>query len=151
MASLNQSYPATWPGWPPQMPASDLGVWRDFIAHRGAEWRSYAYDVELHGGDTPIASSDPGTARAWARAIAKRLDVAAIRPSGVTLIEVRRHARHATLGQIQVYARLFPRDYPDTPIEGLMIVCETIDPDVLAVAKSAGVTVWTTSAGTLGA
>lgn len=149
MASLNNSFPHDWPGRPAQMPIADWGVWREFLARRGREWRAYAYDVELHGGDTPVASADPGTARAWARAIAKRLDVAAIRASGVTLIEVRRHARHATLGQIQVYARLFPRDYPTEHLEQLLIVCETIDPDVLEVARNAGVDVWSTVSGLL--
>lgn len=145
MASLNRPYPASWTGRPPQMPISDWGVWRDFMQRRGAEWRSYAYDVELHGRDTPLVTDDPAMQRAWARAIAKRADVAAIRASGVTLIEVRRHARHATLGQIQVYVRLFPGDYPAEKLEGALIVCETIDRDVLDVARAIGIDVWTTT------
>ena len=146
MASLNQTYPPDWNRRPPQMPLEDFGVWREFLARRGREWRGYAYDVELHGGDTPIASTDPGTARAWARAIAKRIDVVAVRDTGYTLIEVRHNARNATLGQIQVYARMFPLDYPAERLEGLLIVCETIDRDVLNVARSIGVDVWSTLA-----
>lgn len=145
MASLFHTYPADWTGRPPQMPANDAGVWREFIARRGTDWRAYAYDVELHGGDTPVNGDDPGTQRAWARAIAKRVDVIAERESGYTLIEVRRNARHATLGQIQVYLAMFPLDYPTSRLEGGLIVCETIDPDVRNVAANLGVDVWTTS------
>jgi hypothetical protein len=145
MGDLHHTYPATWPGRPQQMPLSDWGVWREFLARRGQEWTAYAYDVELHGGDTPVASPDPGAARAWARAIAKRADVIAVRASGDTIIEVRRRASHATLGQIQVYTRLFPADYPTRRLEGGLIACEVIDPDVRRVADQVGVAVWTTN------
>jgi len=127
------------------MPASDASVWREFLARRGREWRGYAYDVELHGGDTPVMSSDPAIARSWARSIAKRADVVADRASGYTIIEVRRNARHATLGQIQVYVRMFPHDYPRERLEAGLIVCETIDPDVRDTARAIGIDVWTTS------
>ncbi len=145
MASLNNSYPPDWKGRPPQMPANDAAVWREFIARRGNEWRSFAYDVELHGGDTPIVGTEPELQRAWARAIAKRADVIAERASGHTIIEVRKHARYATLGQLQVYRRLFPADYPHAPLEAALIVCDTIDPDVRQMAESLGLQVWTTS------
>lgn len=145
MGGLSNTYPRTWTRRPPQMPINDYAVWRELLARRGADWREYAYDVELHGGDTPTVSSDPGTARAWARAVAKRLDAAAHNAAGWTLIEVRRNAGHATLGQIMVYGRLWPLDYPDEPVAALLIACETIDPDVRAVARSIGVDVWTTT------
>ena len=145
MASINKLYPADWHGRPPQMPISDWSVWREFLRRRGREWRAYAYDVELHGGDTPIVGDDSGSQRAWARAIAKRADVAATRADGWTLIEVRRNARHATLGQIMVYLRLFPADYPREKLAGGLIACETIDPDVRRVARDIGVDVWTTT------
>ncbi len=144
MASLYHSYPASWPGRPAQMPLSDYAVWREFLARRGSEWSNYAYDVELHGEDTPIIGPDQSSQRMWARAIAKRADVIAIRPAGNTIIEVRRNARHATLGQIMVYLRLFPIDYPREILEGGLIVAETIDADVRDVAHSLGIDIWIT-------
>lgn len=145
MASLYTTYPPEWPGRPPQMPANDYAVWREFLARRGREWRAYAYDVELHGGDTPIVGDDPGIQRMWARVIAKRADVIAINAAGLTLIEVRRNARYATLGQVQVYLAAFPQDYPNMPLLGGLIACETIDPDVRKIATQIGIAIWTTA------
>lgn len=143
MADLNTWYPANWNGRPPQMPPGDLFVWRMFLARRGTEWGAYAYDVELHGGPTPRASSDPGLARAWARCIAKRADVVARSDAGYTIIEVRRAAGWSTIGQLLTYRRMFPIDYPDRQTTGALIACETIDPDARETAEAEGLQVWT--------
>jgi hypothetical protein len=143
MASLSHYYAATWPGRPPGMPAGDWYVWKQFLQRHGHEWNGYAYDVELHGGAAPVASSDPAIARCWARAIAKRADVVAQRDAGLTVIEVRRDAGWSTIGQLLTYRRLFPLDYPAEQLEGALIVCETIDPDARATALEQGLQIWT--------
>ena len=143
MATLERFYPASWTGRPPQMPAGDFYVWKLFLSRRGHEWRDYAYDVELHGGPTPLVSTSPAMNRAWARSIAKRVDAVARNDAGLTLIEIRKNAGWSTLGQLLTYRRLFPLDYPNEQLAAALIVCETIDPDARETALEQDLEVWT--------
>jgi hypothetical protein len=127
------------------MPQGDLAVWRIFLERRGRQWREYAYDVELHGGTTPIASVDPALAKDWARLIAKRVDVVGFRAAGATLFEVRTHAAWQTLGQLIGYRDLFPLDYPDQVLEQCVIVSDEMDAGIRRVAENQGLRVWLTS------
>lgn len=145
MGDLYHTYPPDWRGRPAQMPIPEQAIWREFLTRRGREWRAYAYDVELHGGDTPILGTDPEIARAWARAIAKRADVIAERASGYTIIEIKVNGGYSAIGQALVYRQLFPKDYPSATLEGTMLVCEKIDPSIRAAASAAGLDVWTTN------
>lgn len=147
MGDLTKRFPNTWTGWPPGMPQGDLAVWKIFLELRGREWREYAYDVELHGGTTPIVHVDPALAKDWARLIAKRVDVVGFNPAGATLFEVRTHAAWQTLGQLIGYRQLFPLDYPDQVLQQCIIVTDEMDPQIRAVALAQGLKVWLTSDG----
>lgn len=135
MAALPQLYPHTWTGWPPAMPYGDRQVWRDFLERRGVEWPQYAYDVELHGGPAPIASSDPVMARTWQRLTAKRVDAVGMRAGRATLFEVRHNAAWQSVGQLIGYRDLWPRDFPELELEAAVIVTDAMDPQIRAIAE----------------
>jgi len=138
MATLAALYPNTWRGRPPAMPAGDFAVWSLFLDQRGHEWRDYAYDVEIHGGATPIITAPGVPANTWARLIAKRIDAIGMRGSGLTLMEVRHNAAWQSVGQLIGYRDLFPLDYPTEIIEACAIVTDAIDPQIRAVAERQG-------------
>jgi len=141
MATLADRFPASWRGRPPAMPAGDFAVWQLFLAGAGAAWREYAYDVELHGGPTPLIDADPTMRRTWARLTAKRVDAIGIRASGLTLFEVRHFAAWQSVGQLIGYRDLFPLDYPGETVEACAIVTDEIDAQIRAVAERQGLLV----------
>lgn len=114
-------------------------MWRRFLEQRGTEWPEYAYDVEIHGGPTPIVDADPTMARTWARLIAKRIDAIGRRDGRLTIFEIRQRAAWQSIGQLIGYRRMFPLDYPEEKVEAHILVTDLIDPQIAQVANAEGI------------
>lgn len=143
MATPYDTFPASWAGVPPGMPAGDQVVWRQFRDLAARWWESIAYDVEVRDGAWPIVSTDPAMQRMWMRNTARRIDALAWRSNVATILEVRHAAAWQSFGQISGYANLWRTSYPDIPVVAVMLITDTIPADIRQVAASAGIYVWT--------
>lgn len=143
MPTPYDTFPSSWAGRPPAMPAGDLIVWKLFQPFAAQLWKDIAYDVELRDGAWPIVSPDPMMQAMWMRNTARRIDAAAWLNNLVTIIEVRHAAAWQSFGQILGYADLWARTYPDIPVVGLWLVTDSIPDDIANVATASGVYVWT--------
>lgn len=141
MPTINDRFPNTWNGRPQSMPVGDWVVWQRFLTKFRYDWPEYAYDVELEGSSQAAPDVDPTMRRTWARMIAKRIDVLAFRPAGVTIIEARTRATWQSLGQIIGYRYLLQKQQPQLTIEACAIVTDYMDPQIVEIANANGINV----------
>lgn len=143
MATPYDTFPATWAGVPPAMPAGDLIVWRRFHEFAARVWESIAYDVELRDGPYPLVDPDPTMQAMWMKITARRIDALAWSRNVASIIEVRHAAAWQSYGQLMGYATLWEQNYPAIPVIGLWLVTDSIPDDIRKVANDSGIYVWT--------
>lgn len=143
MATPYDTFPATWQGRPPAMPAGDYLVWQSFRDFAATLWESVAYDVELRDGPWPIVSADATMQAMWMKVTARRVDALGWLRNVAAIIEVRHAAAWQSYGQLLGYADLWTTTYPNIPVNGLWLVTDQIPPDIRTVANNSGVHVWT--------
>ena len=119
----------------PGMLAQDRIVWTAMLTEFPTLFARVAYNV--HVGTSSLAA--PGQTPmeiAIAQGVGrKRIDVVADTGQAIWIIEVKPYGNHTALGQVQLYADLFERDYePALPLEPVLIVASH-DPDLMPLAE----------------
>jgi len=121
------------------MKESEAQVWERFLAN--LPWRAVAvrYDVRLGEGAT-LPADVPQWVRdmAWALS-AKRVDAVVETADHVYLIEVKSRASLSAVGQLLGYELLYRRQYGSAKGITLVLVCESIAPDVEPVLERYGI------------
>ena len=124
--------------YPGLMPL-EVAVLREWLRLHQSEFDSFDYNVRVGVG------SDPGptysqTMRDMAVSITqKRIDAIGWKSNQATLIEVKKRATLAAVGQILSYNVLFKQAYPLAPDPQLLLVASTFDADVYPVLQAHGV------------
>lgn len=80
--------------------------------------------------------------RMWRINISKRADAIAELDNEVWIIEVASDPGLRTLGQLQTYRLLWLRDPKIAKIERMILVCETINQDLLDAVSTYGVSIY---------
>jgi len=129
-----------WQRPPDGMQPHDWPLWFRFRDAHAADYLAFAFNVRLPTLTPPFVPNDP-TAAAFVDALAKRVDVVAIRGDGaVDLIEVARRPTPGSLGQLLLYRWLWLRHQPRA-VAALVLLGLDIDADLRAFAESLGVRV----------
>ena len=136
---LGKKYFIDWRGDPPHMLKEDVPVWYRFLGKYGHLFSALYYDVLL-GGPTlsPAQEADPFW-RGWRVNISKRADAIAIVGDKVWIIEVATNPGLRAVGQLLVYHTLWLEDPKIFMPEELILVCESVDKDLLAGAAQYGI------------
>lgn len=139
---LGRPYSLDWRGDPPHMLARDVPVWYRFLDKWSSGIVHLYYDCLLGGPFlTPEEKKDP-LKWMWRVNLAKRADAIAELDNEVWIIEVAADPGLRFLGQLQIYRTLWLRDPPLPKIEKLVLVADTIDPDILDAAGQHSVMVF---------
>ena len=77
--------------------------------------------------------------RMWRYNNSKRLDALAVLENGVWIIEVTASPGLRALGQLLTYVSLWQDDDPLSLIETPVLVCETLDTDLISSAAKFGI------------
>ncbi|MBA7495229.1 hypothetical protein ES702_05809 [subsurface metagenome] len=113
----------------------DVPVWYRFLDTWGHLFTALYYDVLLGGvWLTPTQEQDPLWVM-WRANTAKRADAIAVLPNSLWIIEVARSPGLRAVGQLLVYHSLWIEDPKILIPEELILVCETVDPDLIASAS----------------
>lgn len=137
--TLGNPYSLDWRGNPPHMLQPDIPVWYRFLEVYGASFLSLWYDVLLGGPPlTPQDELDP-MKRMWRANLAKRADAIAELSREIWIIEVTADPGLRSIGQLQTYRLLWIRDPKIQKPEKMVLVAETIEPDLLDAASSYGI------------
>jgi len=124
--------------FPGLLPRETL-VLRAWLKLHEAEYERLQYNVRVGEGQDP-GPQYPSDIRAMAVLnTQKRIDAVAYQPGAATIIEVKDRAGPSVIGQLLVYASLFPLAHPEFPRPGLLIVCNRAVPDILPAVRAAGI------------
>ena len=127
----------------PHMAPQDVPIWTRFLASYGPRFTGIDYDVRVGKGITPPADLPEPYASDAILLTQKRIDAVGYTPTAIWVIEVKPEASISALGQILTYTDLFRASRkPDHPVLSV-IVCETIDADILPIFKRQGITLLT--------
>lgn len=133
---LGKPFAIDWRGRPPHMLDADIPVWYRFLEKWGWQFIQLYYDCFVGG---PWFSqeklSDP-MFYMWRALNAKRIDALGETKDEVWIIEVSQDPGLRSVGQLQVYEKLWLEDPKiEKPVQ-LVLVCAVVDPDLLASASA---------------
>lgn len=123
------------------MLGEDTAVWTRFLASGDIKVDEVWYDVHVGlpvllpvGSDSIIKRIADGITR-------KRIDVVAIVDSVYWIIEIKPMATMFAMGQVLVYERLFESEFQPDLEAWPVLVCDTVDEDVIPECERLGVVV----------
>ena len=125
----------------PHMMSADTEVWTRFLESEDIPVDLVWYDVHVGRpvqGQWPAASMQDRIAAGLTR---KRIDVVALVEKRYWVIEVKPIAQHFAIGQVVVYEGLFVTEYEPELETWPVIVCDTVDEDVITACQRLGVVV----------
>lgn len=120
----------------------DIPVWYRFLSLYGEPMKYLWYDCLLGGPEYLKNNVSPTMQLTWTYLRSKRADAIAELENEVWIIEVSSDPGFRSLGQLQSYRVLWLRDPKIAKPEKLLLVCETIDPDMLDAASMYGVDIY---------
>lgn len=123
----------------PHMAVADTAIWSRYIEKYPHNFEECAYDVAIGAGAEFEMVVNPQTGGSAKRLYQRRIDVVLRDGGGVILVEVKPRATTAAIGQLTGYATLWKRDFPDYPITQLVIVTDSLAPEMEFLAHDAGI------------
>lgn len=118
-----------YPGLMPQ----EVAVLREWLRLHESEYDRFEYNVRVGAGNDPGPTYDAKMRQMALDITRKRIDAIAYKGQEVTLIEVKKRATLAAVGQIVSYKTLWRADNPLSPAPYLLLVASSFDADVMPV------------------
>ena len=126
-------------GRPPHMLDQDIPVWYRFLEKYSFMFQKLYYDVFVGGPWYSKKKLEDPLFYMWRAINAKRIDCLAETDKEIWIIEVSQDPGLRSVGQLQVYLKLWSEDPGiDKPVR-LVLVCAVVDPDLLSAASSFGI------------
>ena len=123
----------------PHMGADDAEVWERYLRAFPKAFDMVAYDVAV-GASAPFDTVvNPATGGDVGRIYQRRLDVLGKSGSQYVIVEVKKYASSAALGQIEAYALLVERDYPELRPLALLVLATSFAPEMQFLADKKGI------------
>jgi len=120
----------------PHMMPNDIAIWERFLVSEHNTFDSFSYDVHV-GTGRGYSDFDPEWKITLAKALTCfRIDAVGYHENIATIIEVKPFASLSALGQIIAYSNLWQINFPDKPVEALLIVTDSTSNDVKTVLKA---------------
>lgn len=145
MPAFGESVLRFYPGLVPV----EAAIWREWLRTYQQDYDRFEYNV-LVGQGAPLpanrgtgnAELDANLERAWRQSTQRKIDCVGYRAGDVTLFEVKASATMGALGQLMVYADLFPLARPSTAGVDLALVCTRLPPDLVGAYEGQGIQVY---------
>ncbi len=128
--TLGQEYSTSWRGKPPHMLAPDIPIWYRFLAEHAPDFEKLYYDCLLGGVAIIQKQLNDPMARMSRALLAKRADAIAETNDQTWLIEVSASPGMRALGQLLTYHELWKQDPQISKPIRLVLVADSIDPDI---------------------
>lgn len=119
----------------PHMMKQEIVTWKKFLKRYGHNFSKYRYDVHVGKGVGRIPGFAAVLQDMAVRLTQKRIDVVAARGLETFIIEIKDRASMAAIGQLLTYRELYEKRYGFGRISGLIIVAESVDPDIKGVIE----------------
>jgi len=139
---LGKPFSLDWRGNPPHMLQPDIPVWYRFLEMYGSMFKNLWYDVLL-GADHLTTDQEKDPMLIMKRSLmARRADAIVELENEVWIIEVSDDPGLRAVGQIMSYLVLWSRDPVILKPEQMILVCSTIEPNLLDATTSYGIRVY---------
>lgn len=125
----------------PHMLAEDNEVWSRFLEQNFEKMQEVWYDVRVGQPVALDAAASDMEKKIAAGLTRKRIDVVAFADGNYWVIEVKPYASMLALGQVISYARLFALQYDIRGRVIPVIVCDTVDADLIDEFQEMGIMV----------
>ena len=125
------------------MLGEDTGVWTRFLESGDIEIQEVWYDLHVGAVVEGDWDGDSINARIAAGVTRKRIDVVALVDGRYWIIEIKPVAMHFAIGQVLAYESLFITEYDPALETWPVIVCDTVDEDVIPTCRELGVVIVT--------
>ena len=120
----------------PHMIQDDKRVWESFMEKYPDRFESVDYDFRVGTGSEIPAGTESNYSRMITMLSQKRIDAIGWVGDLPTIIEVKGRAALGTIGQLIGYKMLFEKDFKQIKKPKILIVCENVSRDDLAVIQS---------------
>lgn len=114
----------------PHLLEEDAKVWRRYLAAHGSQFESFTYDIRVGDGRDPGPGFETNIRNMGIRLSQRRIDAAGFNGNKVTLFEITRRAGLTAIGQLKTYPILWKRMFPDTDLQGIILIAESIQDDI---------------------
>lgn len=123
----------------PHMSVADTLIWNRFLDKYPDAYKQCQYD--FHVGEAPPFNTlmDDETDANQDMLYRLRIDVVAGSPLGIDIIEIKPKAGPSSIGQLKSYATLYIRDEEPTDKVGMIIITDTLVPNMDYLCKSEGI------------
>ena len=122
----------------PHMFPLDIAIWERFIDRHGTDFSGFSYDVKVGSGTEPVEGLGSVYARMQAILSKYRIDCVGYKDGRIYVIEVKPEAGTIAVGEVELYTKLYTRDFnPTEPVVGC-IVTDRLLPDMEWFCKEKG-------------
>jgi|SRR5271156_6533847 len=123
----------------PGMLPAEVVVFKAWLVLHEAEYERFDYNVRIGAGVDP-GPSVPQYWRDLALASTQlRMDAVGWNGAQPTIIEVKRRATPANIGQLLTYAAVWAVDNPNSPKPILRLVANSYQPNIVGIANTSGI------------
>jgi len=109
----------------------DKAIWLRYLMQGGTILAPFRYDVNVGDGVDMGPGANGFEVRTAYALTTKRIDVLALKGSTIVVIEVKQRAGLGAIGQLIGYRDLFMRQFPDRTIVEMLLVTDTLQPDMV--------------------
>jgi len=116
----------------------DIPIWERFLDRHGDSFDGFDYDVKVGSGTKPIKGLGAKYVRMQEILSKYRIDAVGHRGDAIVIIEVKPEAGTVAIGQIELYTRLYERDFkPNLPVVGAIVTDREL-PDIKEFTEDKG-------------
>jgi hypothetical protein len=123
----------------PGMVPDEILVLKAWLVLHEREYDSFDYNVRIGTGTDPGPSFPDSTRQMAIQITQLRLDAVAYKGGVPTILEVKRRAGPANVGQLLTYEAIWTQEKRSASPPKLLIVCNTFTPNILPIVKKAGI------------
>lgn len=130
--------------WYDHMKPADVAIWEEFMQQNPEAYDTVIYDQEIGEGAEIPEGTQPNIAKSFKILTQYKIDVIGFKNEKVDIIELKPRAGLAALGQVLGYVALFKKEFPPILKISAVIITDKLRPDMLALAASMRVKIYTT-------
>lgn len=123
----------------PHMLSEDTDVWTQYLKRPVKPILEVWYDVHVGFGLANSFIGDPLGARIARGVLRKRIDVVCLLEDAIWVVEIKPWASMLALGQAISYYRMFVTEYLITKPACPVVICDSVDEDLISVYRAANV------------
>ena len=127
----------------PHMKPEDVAIWEMFIEQNPDFFNKVDYDVHVGEGADFLPTGEDTPDGRENRLYQKKIDVVGYLDNTVFITEVKPHADFRGLGQLIGYAELYPRNHQTPRQIKKMLICRSVDKEMLGIYNKNGIAVVT--------